>query len=89
MALGQFDDALEWAERSRAVNPEFDPTLWMLIAGNACLGRMEAARSWLLEFREAHPEITVARIKAAQPSKYPDRMANILEGLLLAGLPEA
>ena len=88
MALGEFAEALEWAERSRVINPEYDPTFWMLIAGNAQLGRMDEARRWLASFRHAHPDLTVARLKAAQPDRHPDRMAAILEGLRLAGLPE-
>jgi hypothetical protein len=32
--------------------------------------------------------MTVARLRAAQPDKYENRMAAILEGLRMAGLPE-
>jgi hypothetical protein len=35
------------------------------------------------------PDLTVAKIHAGQPQQYPDRLAAILEGLRLAGLPEA
>ena len=88
MALGDFEEALRWAERSRAINPEYDPSFWMLIAGNAQLGRMDEARKWLADFLTMHPDMTVARLRAAQPKRYADRMAAILEGLQLAGLPE-
>jgi TolB-like protein/Flp pilus assembly protein TadD len=87
MALGEFEEALVWAERSLAVNPDFDPTYWMLAAGNAKLGRMEEARSWLAKFRAMRPRVTVSSIRSSQPHRYDDRMANILEGLQLAGLP--
>ena len=35
------------------------------------------------------PGVTVARIRARQAAKNPDRIESILEGLLLAGMPEA
>jgi adenylate cyclase len=88
MVLANFKQAIHWAERSHVINAEYDPTFWMLIAGNAQLGRMEEARKWLARFLTMHRDITVARIQAAQPDRYPDRMASILKGLRLAGLPE-
>jgi tetratricopeptide (TPR) repeat protein len=88
MALGRFEEAIQWAERSNVINPEYDPTFWMLIAANAQLGRMDAARKWLAGFLAMHPDMTVARLRAAQPDKYENRMAAILEGLRMAGLPE-
>lgn len=88
MALGEFEDAIYWAERSLVINAEYDPTFWMLIAGNAQLGRMTEAEKWLAAFLAMHPGMTISRLRAAQPDKYPDRMAAIFEGLSLAGLPE-
>lgn len=88
MALGDFEEAIRWAERSHVINTEDDPTFWILIAGNAHLGRLQEAHKWLARFLAMHPEMTVARLRDAQPDRYADRMANILEGLALAGLPE-
>ncbi len=88
MALGRYDEALKSAGRSLAVNPNFDPTYWMLIAANAQLGRLDDARRWLAKFRALAPGVTIASIKAGQPAKDPSRMAAILGGLRLAGLDE-
>ena len=88
MALGNYEEALRVAERSLAVNPSFNPTLWMLIAANAQLGRLDAARRWLATFCALVPGVTVAGIKAGAPDKDPSRMAAILEGLSLAGLDD-
>jgi TolB-like protein/Tfp pilus assembly protein PilF len=88
MLLGNYEEALANAERSLAINAVNDPTYWMLIAGNAQLGRMEDARSWLAKFLALVPGMTVARIKAGQPDKDPSRLAPILEGLRMAGLAE-
>jgi hypothetical protein len=60
----------------------------MLIAANAHLGRMDEARRYLAEFRRLAPEVTVASIRAGQPDKDPTRIAPILAGLHLAGLPD-
>ena len=88
MVRGDYAEALAWAVRSLALNTKFDPTYWMLIAANAHLGRMTEARRYLQELRALAPEVTVASIRAGQRGKDPRRVAAILEGLRLAGLPE-
>ncbi len=88
MVLGNYAEALGWARRSLAVNSNFAPTYWMLIAAAAHLGRMEEAHRHLAQFRTITPDVTIARIRAGQPAKDPSRLAAILEGLRLAGLEE-
>jgi TolB-like protein/Flp pilus assembly protein TadD len=88
MALGNYGEALSAAERSLAVNSNFDATYWMLISANALLGRMDEARNWLSKFRALVPGVTIASIRDGQPAKDPSRMAAILDGLRLAGLDE-
>jgi TolB-like protein len=88
MALGDYSEALQAAERSYAFNPDYDPTYWMLIAANAKLGRMDEARRWLDKFRRLMPGVTIANIRDGQPAYDPSRMAAILEGLRMAGLEE-
>ena len=85
---GDYAEALAWAGRALALNANFDPTLWMLIAANAHLGRMAEARRFLDDLRKLTPGVTVARIRAGQPAKDPGRVSAILEGLRLAGLDE-
>jgi TolB-like protein/DNA-binding winged helix-turn-helix (wHTH) protein/Tfp pilus assembly protein PilF len=89
MALGDYEEALRWANRSRALSVDFDPTYWLLIAANAQLGRMDEARRCLKEFQKHAPGITIAGIRAGQPAKDPSRVAAILEGLRMAGMPES
>ena len=88
MVLGNYPEVLVWATRSLGPNPTFDPTLWMLIAANAHLGRTEEARRFLDELKRLAPDVTIASIKAGQPAKDPSRIAAILDGLRLAGLEE-
>jgi TolB-like protein/DNA-binding winged helix-turn-helix (wHTH) protein len=84
---GDCPGALDAAARALALNPNFDPTLWMLIAANAHLSRMDEARRFLAALRLLAPDVTVARIRAGQPAKDPSRIKPILDGLRLAGLP--
>jgi tetratricopeptide (TPR) repeat protein len=88
MILDNYPEAIRWAEKSLALNANFDATYWMLIAANAQLGRMDEARRWAAKFRVIAPGVTIAGIRDGQPDKDPSRMAAILEGLRLAGLPE-
>ena len=88
LALVVESDVIDDAEQARALNPTFDCTLWMLIAASAHLGRMDEARYFLNELRALAPDVTVASIRAGQAAKDPSRIAPILDGLRLAGLPE-
>lgn len=88
MALGNFDEALGWAERALAANANFEPAYWMLISASAKLGRMDDARRWAARFLKQRPEISIAVIRRSQPRRYADRNANIYEGLAAAGLAE-
>jgi hypothetical protein len=49
---------------------------------------MTEARRFVLNLQALAPAVTVASIRAGQPAKDPARVAAILEGLRLAGLPE-
>lgn len=89
MVLGQFDEAVKWANQSLAQNQFFDPVLWILTAANAHLGNLVEARRHLDVLMRIAPGVTIAKIKAGQPAKDPTRIAAILEGLRMAGLPES
>lgn len=89
LVRGNLEQALLWASRSMAANARYGPCFWMLIAANARLGRMEESRKHLANLLALSPDVTVASIRAGQPAKIADRIEPILEGLLLAGMPEA
>ncbi|WP_018236857.1 winged helix-turn-helix domain-containing tetratricopeptide repeat protein [Ensifer sp. BR816] len=88
MIRGDYDEATSWAARALASNPNFDPTLWVLIAANAHLGCMEEAHRYLRALKRLTPAVTIVRIKTGQPAKDPKRIAALLEGLRRAGLEE-
>jgi TolB-like protein/tetratricopeptide (TPR) repeat protein len=89
MIKGDFAGALSRAEQSLAINPNYDASYWMLIAGNAQLGRMDEAHARLRRFQTLNPNVTIAGIKAGQADRDGTRMKAILDGLRMAGLPEA
>jgi len=88
MIRGNYEEALVWAKRSLSANPSFVCTYWMLVAGNAHLGRMDEARRQLVTLKRLSPGVTVARVWASQPQRDGSRVEAILEGLRLAGVPE-
>ncbi len=65
IALGQFEEALGWAERSLAANHDFEATYWMLIAANAKLGRFDEARRWTQRLLALRPATTIALARAS------------------------
>ena len=85
---GNQAEAFDYASRALALNPSFGPTLWIITASSAHLGRMEAAHRFLEELLKVAPDVTIAKLKAGNPGKDASRLGLILDGLRLAGLPE-
>lgn len=88
MIKGDYEAAVAWALRSLSATPSFVCTHWMLAAATAHLGRLGEARRHVETLLRLTPGATVSRIWAGQPQRDPSRLAAILEGLRLAGLPE-
>lgn len=88
MIRGDYEGALQWAERSLTLNRSFSATYWMLIAANTHLARPAVAARYLDAFRQVSPGTTISTIRAGHPAKYPDRLANIIDGLQRAGVVE-
>ena len=87
MVKGDFALAYELGGRAVMTAPGFDSGHWMMIAAAAHLGWMDEARQHLARFAAHAPKVTLASIRTGQVDLIPERMANILEGLRLAGLP--
>jgi TolB-like protein/Flp pilus assembly protein TadD len=84
----RFDEAIEWAHRSRAIAVTNPITLWFLIVACAKLGRLEEARRWRAELDALVPGSTLERIRMAQAMRDPRHLEVLIEGLRLAGIPE-
>jgi TolB-like protein/Tfp pilus assembly protein PilF len=83
LAAGRYEEAIRWADRSLAAQPDYRPALRVKAICCAYLGRVDEARGWLSRVLELEPDLTVARIKAA-----PRFIARHVEALRKAGLPE-
>ena len=88
MCLGHYEEALNWAERSLAMNPNWHSNHWILISANAQLGRLERAKQALSAFQALEPGVTLARVRIGFHSKDPSRGEAFFEGMRLAGMPE-
>jgi len=88
-AAGRYEDAIRWADRALAAQPDYRPALRIKAACSAYLDRMEEARDWLGRVLEIEPGLTITRLKALMPQFSPQLMARFAEGLRKAGLPEA
>lgn len=88
MIEADYEAALDLVRQSLSIAQSYGKARWIEIAGSALLGRMDAARRHLAAFRLDSPGVTLRSIREGQPTLDPARMAAILDGLRLAGLPE-
>jgi adenylate cyclase len=95
--LQQYDQAIEWARRSIAINPNFGAPRGILAAALALTGHEAEARDALEPYTALSKFKSIAAAKAGRrpPSADPrvhaasDRFdARIIEGLRKAGMPE-
>jgi TolB-like protein/class 3 adenylate cyclase len=87
-AVGRYEEAIEWADRTLAAQPGYRPAMRIRAASCAYLGRIEEAHSWVSRMLHFEPESTIARVKASAPPFPPELLARYIEGLRKAGLPE-
>jgi adenylate cyclase len=87
-AAGRYEEAIQWADRALASQPDYRPALRIKAVCCAYLDRIEQARNWLGRVLEIEPGLTLTRIKALMLQFSPELMARYVEGLRKAGLPE-
>jgi TolB-like protein/Tfp pilus assembly protein PilF len=86
---GNYEAAIEFAKQALAVGPGHSGAHWNLIAAAAAAGRMADARRYAARFRTISPATTVASIKKGQPAADERLLEPLLDGLAVAGVPEA
>lgn len=86
---GQFDAALENAARMLQIDPDYGPALRQRVSSLSYLGRKEEARHALGELMERMPHLTVQRLAKMVPVVPDANEKTWLDGLRMAGLPEA
>jgi len=85
---GRPDRAAELAERSIALNAQWDSSYLFLIASYAQLDRQSDAQAALARLLEITPDATISRYKELLPIRNPTSLDIILDGLRSVGLPE-
>ena len=85
---GRYDEALNWAHKSRTRMPTWMPALRAAAAANALGGSIDEARKVAVRMRQLEPARTISHLKAFLPYRRPEDLARVIEGLRLAGLPE-
>ncbi len=89
VALGQFEEAVAWAAKARAINARYVPSYWSLVAGHYMLGRLGEAQNALQELLQLAPGLTVTKFANTARTKDPQRDEAMIGALRAAGLPEA
>ena len=90
--LGEHEAALETLRKSIGANRNNSWVSFYLAVSLAHLGRLDEARSEVKAALAGHPRFTIKRFRAAASSKNPVYLAQrerIIEGMRLAGVPEA
>ena len=64
---GRYEQAVEWADRSLAAQPDYRPAMRIKVISYAYLDRIDEARDWLGRLLELDPALTISRIKASTP----------------------
>jgi adenylate cyclase len=87
-AAGRSEAAVHWAQQARLANPDFPMPYLSLAANYAALGRMDEARTAMLEALRLNPALSLTGIKAALAGSDPSFAETALENLRKAGLKE-
>ena len=86
---GEYEEAMEWADRSLRELPRYRTAINMKVILCAHLGRLDDAHNWLGRLLEIVPGLTIAEFAARlAPILVPEILALYVEGLRKAGLPE-
>lgn len=88
LCMGRYAEALDWARRSLAEQPNFDVLHWLVIAALGHLGLPDEADQALVALQALRPGTTISQIRQANHAKYPERWTVIHDGLRLAGMAE-
>ena len=81
----EFETAVEWLVRSRAMKPDWSPIHWTLAAAYAHLDRMDEARETIATLKAISPQLTFAEMQRIA-RRFDSRFDLMVEGLRKAGL---
>jgi tetratricopeptide (TPR) repeat protein len=88
VAIGQDEEALEWARLALRQNPQFPGGYRTLATAHAHLGQIPEARAALGKLLTLLPDLTIRQLRESLPFKDPDALERYLDGLRKAGVPD-
>ncbi len=80
--------AVEFAEKSLALSPDWDSTYWILIAAYAQLGRPDEAKNAAEELLTKYPEATASHYELVLPIRNDALRKMIIGSLRNSGIPD-
>lgn len=87
--LGDYEKAITIGRRAVKANPDFCNGYKPLIAALGHLGRREEAAPYISKLLALEPTFTVERFGKVYPIRKPEDRERYMQGLSLAGVPEA
>jgi adenylate cyclase len=87
-SMGQFSEALSWAEIAFLERPDQVSAVRILAASSAIVGQQDRAMQALERLRELDPTLRLSNLKNVLPLRRPEILNSLTEGLRKAGLPE-
>ncbi|MEO3415035.1 hypothetical protein AAFO92_10290 [Roseovarius sp. CAU 1744] len=87
LSCGRVDLAAELAERSLALNSQWDSTYWVLIAAYTQLDRLSEAKTIATRLMTLLPKATVPKYGKSLPIRNAQSLEMVLNGFQQAGLP--
>ena len=86
-AVGRFEEAVEWAQRSIDIEKNFMLSRLFLAASYAHLGRIGDAQTEMKVVLALRPDFTIAHW-TDDPMRSPERKKLLIDGMRWAGMPE-
>jgi adenylate cyclase len=85
---GRRNEARLWAKKALEHRPDFLNALRLLAASSALSERKEEAEKIMQQLLQLNPTLRISHLKDVYPFRRPEDLANLIEGLRKAGLPE-
>jgi tetratricopeptide (TPR) repeat protein len=85
---GNYDESLSWARRAVQRNPHYVSALRAVAAICGVRGPIGEAQGAVSRLLTISPDFTIARFARQYPWRRPDKVADMVEGLRRAGVPE-